>query len=51
MATNDARLVSVDARNGAVCEEFSDGDVPGQVNAGANKVLGWPGEYPILAAL
>ena len=45
MATNDARLVSVDARNGAVCEEFSDGDVPGQVNAGANKVLGWPGEY------
>ena len=51
MATNDARLISVDAKNGKACAAFTDRHaqqpVPGQVNAGASVELYWPGEYQI----
>lgn len=51
MATNDARLVSVDAKTGEPCEDFTDRTAeqpkPGQVNAGAKTELIWPGEYQI----
>ena len=51
MATNDARLVSVDAKTGAACSDFKDhqgeGSKPGEINVGAEVELYWPGEYQI----
>lgn len=44
-ATNDARLVAIDAERGALCEDFGEG---GQVdlNPGAGEQL-WQGEYQV----
>ena len=49
MATNDTRLVSVDAKTGEACAGFSDHEDntsrPGEINVGAKVELYWPGEY------
>lgn len=46
MGTNDGRLIALDARTGKPCPDFGpDPDKPGEVTAGADRLLVWPGEY------
>lgn len=48
MGTNDGRLISLDAKTGAPCADFgSDPKRPGQIDAGADRPLIWPGEFQI----
>lgn len=48
MGTNDGRLIALDARDGKPCADFgSDPKHPGEVDAGANRPLLWPGEFQI----
>jgi quinoprotein glucose dehydrogenase len=44
MGTNDARLIAVDARNGAPCSDFGE---QGQVRVDPGMDLLWPGEFQI----
>ncbi|MDE1173498.1 MAG: pyrroloquinoline quinone-dependent dehydrogenase [Parvibaculaceae bacterium] len=51
MGTNDARLIAVDARTGHPCPGFgTDPAHPGEVAAGPDRALLWPGEFQITSA-
>ena len=45
--TNDARVIALDARTGAPCEDFGD---HGEVKLDIGKPLTWPGEFQITSA-
>ena len=47
MGTNDVRVVALDARTGAPCEDFG---THGEVRIDAGKALLWPGEFQITSA-
>jgi len=47
MGTVDARLISLDARSGQLCEEFGEG---GAVRIEPSVSLRWPGEFQITSA-
>ncbi len=46
MGTVDGRLIALDAGTGKPCEDFGSNPIrPGEVMAGADRLLVWPGEY------
>lgn len=48
MGTNDGRLIALDARTGRPCEGFGPNPhKPGEVAAGSDRLLVWPGEFQI----
>lgn len=48
MGTADGRLIALDARTGKPCAGFGpDREKPGEVYAGADRLLVWPGEFQI----
>jgi quinoprotein glucose dehydrogenase len=47
MGTNDARVIALDARTGAPCEDFG---AHGEIRLDAGEPLLWPGEFQITSA-
>jgi quinoprotein glucose dehydrogenase len=47
MGTNDARIIALDAKTGAPCDDFGE---QGQVKIDIGKDLLWPGEFQITSA-
>ena len=45
--TNDARLIALDAKTGALCADFGTG---GEIKIDIGKALEWPGEFQITSA-
>ena len=51
MGTVDGRLIALDAETGKPCEGFGrEGAKAGEVDAGADRLLVWPGEFQITSA-